>query len=71
MTKQDRAKCERIYEAFEAAFEVLPEEQLAEIVNAMQSFPGPIIGGSTYTPRWLYDVAEIKLARVKYRTASH
>jgi hypothetical protein len=67
MTKEDRAKCDRIFKAFEAAFEELSEAKLKEIVSAMESIPGPTIGGSSYTPRWLYDVADTKLACVKYR----
>jgi hypothetical protein len=67
MTKEDRAKIDRIYKAFEAAFEELSEAKLKEIVSAMESIPGPTIGGSSYTPRWLYDVADISLANVNYR----
>jgi len=59
MTKEDRAKIERIYEAFEAAFEELSTDKLTEIVNAMKD--GPIIGSSIYTPRWLFDTAELNL----------
>jgi len=74
MTKEDRAKCDRIFKAFEAAFEELSEAKLAEIVSAMESIPEPSIGCSSYTPRWLYytprwlyDIADISLANVKYR----
>ena len=64
MTKEERAKIDRIYEAFEVAFEALSEDKLAEIVNAMKD--GPIIGGSIYTPRWLFDTADLSLVRMKH-----
>jgi|LakMenEpi03Aug12_release.lakeMendotaPanAssembly.Ray.scaffolds.fasta_scaffold326238_2 hypothetical protein len=65
MTKEDRAKIERIYNAFEAAFEALSVDKLTEIINAMKA--GPIIGSSIYTPRWLFDTAELNLLGAKIR----
>ena len=64
MTKEERAKCDRIYEAFEVAFESLSDAKLEEIINAMKD--GPIIGGSIYTPRWLFETAELSLVRKRH-----
>ena len=55
MTKEDTAKCQRIRRAVKDAFSAIPPEMLDEIINAIED--GPIIGGSIYTPKWLYDAA--------------